>query len=95
MKFYYDGDIIEGEKYPLAWIVWSRILPWIPYPAHKTSAPVGRVLMLRLPWWVRKEVFTPCGPEDRTCQLVFMMHQFIGPEKYGWIWLPDELRGEQ
>ena len=91
MKLYSNEDITEGCICPEAWIWCGRVLPF------NCFAPIGRVLMIRLPWWVRKTIgwHNAPVPYEVTCQLTFVMEQFVGPETYRWLWLPVENRDSQ
>jgi len=85
MKLWLHQDIKEGSCYPKACVWWGNILPF------SGRAPVGFVLLIRLPWWARR-TDRYRNKLEYTAQLFFRLSHWKGegPERYEFLWFPVE-----
>ena len=84
MKLYANHDIQEGEYWPAAWI-------WKGKSYKFFSNMFVNYLVIRFPWWVRKERSWYDG-RPVTIQPAFIIeHEYGRPEVYRWTWMPIPL----
>lgn len=81
----FSNETIEQGQYPPESLIWRGKV--IQYPSNRH---IGKILLIRLPWWVRKPNFYTRKREDITWQLAFQISNFEGPEEYCFFWLPCE-----